>query len=67
MVQSLARTIGLEYPNVILLDKLRKQRNDIDYTGEVVSKELSQTCLREASTLYTRVCDHIAERKNAVR
>lgn len=67
MVQSLARTIGLEYPNVILLDKLRKQRNDIDYTGEVVSKELSQTCLREASTLYTRVCDHIVERKNAVR
>lgn len=67
MVQSLARTIGLEHSNVILLDKLRKQRNDIDYTGEVVSKELSQMCLREASTLYTRVCDHIVERKNAVR
>ena len=51
---------------MILLDKLRKQRNDIDYTGGRQQK-LSQTCLLEASTLFYRVCDHIVERKNAVR
>lgn len=55
MIQSLTRTVGLSAATMILLDSLRKQRNVIDYSGDLVSEEMAATALQEADCLLQRV------------
>ncbi|WP_223855379.1 hypothetical protein [Pseudomonas oryzihabitans] len=55
MIQSLPRTIGLATPTMLVLDTLRKQRNVIDYSGDLVSDSMAEEALRQAETLLQQI------------
>lgn len=55
MIQSLPLTIGLERQNMVLLDSLRKQRNVIDYSGDVISESMASEAVRQAEALLALV------------
>lgn len=57
MIQTLPKTVGLEPATVVQLDGLRKQRNNIDYSGELVSQKMTDACLHHAGQLLQRVQD----------
>ena len=63
MIQSLTRTVGLSAVTMILLDSLRKQRNVIDYSGDLVSEEMAATALQEAASLLQRVHGWLREHR----
>lgn len=51
MIQTLTSTIGLDASTMLLLDRLRKQRNVIDYSGDVVSLSMANQAVVHAETL----------------
>jgi len=51
MIQTLPRTIDLDKPTVLLLDQMRKQRNVIDYSGDLVSESMATEAVKQAITL----------------
>lgn len=55
MIQALPLTVGLDKASVILLDQLRKQRNAIDYAGDVVSDALKAEVITQAEALLKLV------------
>ena len=55
MLQALPLTIGLDKASLILLDHLRKQRNAIDYSGDLVSDALTTDVITQAETLLNLV------------
>jgi len=55
MIQSLPKTIGLEVRSVVLLDSLRKQRNVIDYSGDMVSQGMADEAVQQAGQLLQQV------------
>jgi hypothetical protein len=57
MIQSLPRTVGLDGRTRVLLDSLRKQRNVIDYSGDMVSQGMADEALQQAEHLLQRVGD----------
>lgn len=57
MLQALPLTIGLDKTTLILLDQLRKQRNAIDYSGDLVSDALTSEAITQAESLLTLVKD----------
>lgn len=52
MLQALTQTTGLDHSSLILLDQLRKQRNAIDYSGDLVSDDLSAEVMAQAHNLF---------------
>ena len=62
MLQSLPKTVGLDRDTLILLDTLRKQRNVIDYSGDVVSASMADEAQAQAERLLLRVEAWLAER-----
>ena len=63
MIQSLTHSVGLSKVTMILLDSLRKQRNVIDYSGDLVSEEMAATALFEAAKLLQLVHDWLRQHK----
>ena len=55
MLQALPLTVGLDKSNLILLDQLRKQRNAIDYSGDIVSDALTVEVIERADSLLKLV------------
>lgn len=55
MIQTLTQTIALDASVMIVLDAMRKQRNVIDYSGDVVSASMANDCLQKARELFDRV------------
>ena len=55
MLQALPQTIGLDHSSLILLDQLRKQRNAIDYSGDLVSNGLTAEVMAQAHSLFDLV------------
>jgi len=55
MIQALPLTVGLDNTTVILLDQLRKQRNAIDYSGDIVSDTLTSEVITQAESLLKLV------------
>jgi hypothetical protein len=51
MIQTLPRTIGLDSATMILLDQMRKQRNVIDYSGDLVGESLAAEAVKQAGLL----------------
>ncbi len=51
MIQTLTSTIGLDASTMMLLDRLRKQRNVIDYSGDVVSLSMANQAVLHAEAL----------------
>lgn len=55
MIQTLPRTIGLDSETMVLLDQMRKQRNVIDYSGDLVSEALAGEAIKQAVALLAKV------------
>ena len=51
MIQTLTSTLGLPANDMVVLDGLRKQRNVIDYSGDVVTAALSEEAVQRAKQL----------------
>lgn len=63
MIQSLLRTVGLDGRTMVLLVSLRKQRNVIDYSGDMVSQGMADEALQQAEHLLQRVMDWLQANK----
>lgn len=55
MIQTLSLTVGLDKDTTIQLDALRKQRNVIDYSGDIVSDTMANAAIEHAVSLLDRV------------
>lgn len=54
MIQSLGLTLGVESEVWVVLDTLRKKRNQSDYSGDLIEPGAVQSCLQHAQSLQTR-------------
>ena len=63
IVQTLPLTIGLENERMIVLDKLRRTRNLNDYSGDTVSKEEADACVRSAEGLLSMLRDWLKQNR----
>lgn len=54
MIQSLGLTLGVENQVWVVLDTLRKKRNQSDYSGDLIEPSALQSCLQHAHSLLTR-------------
>jgi hypothetical protein len=51
-IQALATTLGVDSQTLIRLDKLRKQRNLTEYTGDLIPESAVGECVSQAQSLY---------------
>ena len=54
IIQSLVHTIGIDSSTLITLDQLRKQRNVIDYSGDIVSDVMLDEAIKQAEALLIK-------------
>ena len=47
--------MGVDTSTLITLDQLRKQRNVIDYSGDIVSNAMLDEAIKQAQALLSRV------------
>jgi len=59
MIQSLTQTLMVDKETVIVLDALRKQRNIIDYTGDLVPDSLVIGCISSAEDLLKNINEYL--------
>lgn len=64
MIQTLSQTCGVDNETIILLDKLRKQRNEADYSGNVIPENTTKECLRRAEQLQSHVNKWLLDNKS---
>jgi len=55
MLQLLVKTAGVEWETVIVLDALRRQRNVVDYSGDLVPESAVCECVSQAEYLIKQV------------
>jgi len=63
MIQSLTLTIGLESGAMVVLDRLRRQRNLIDYSGDRVSTDFAAEAIDHALALQDKVLRWLVDNK----
>lgn len=63
MIQVLNLTVGLDNNKIIVLDALRKQRNDSDYFGDIVPAPTMADCVIHAENLNRDVLSWIKTNK----
>lgn len=51
-IQALTKSLNVDSKIVILLDKLRKQRNLTEYSGDIIPESAVAECLFQAESLY---------------
>ena len=56
-IQTLPTTFGIDAQTVVGLDKLRKQRNLSEYTGDIIPESAVSECLSQAESLYAAASD----------
>lgn len=61
VIQTLSQTIGLPIEEMIVLDALRKQRNLLDYSGDLVPDSTVQECVMSAKALLLQVTKWLEE------
>ena len=61
-LQTLPLTLGLGQETVIVLDKLRKQRNLADYSGDTVSNAALAECVHQGEALLKLVRGRVKKR-----
>jgi hypothetical protein len=66
-IQCLSLSMGIPSATVIVLDRLRKQRNIIDYMGEPVSTSVLAACLDEAERLLMHTESWLLEHRPDIR
>ena len=52
-IQSLGQTFGIDNAVLVRLDRLRKQRNLTEYSGDVIPQSAVDECLRQAQSLHS--------------
>ena len=55
MLQLLVKTAGVERETIIVLDALRRQRNVVDYSGDLVAESAVSECVSQAEYLIKQV------------
>jgi hypothetical protein len=59
-IQCLGWTLEVPSNRIIVFEKLRKQRNIIDYSGDLISEQVAQACVAEATSLTALALDALA-------
>ena len=59
MIQVMNITIGLDQNTIIVLNGLRKQRNNSDYFGDIIPASTTADCVSHAENLNRNVLDWI--------
>jgi hypothetical protein len=62
-IQTLPTTFGMDAQTVVRLDKLRKQRNLTEYTGDIIPESAVSECLSQAESLYVAACNWLKVNK----
>jgi hypothetical protein len=62
-IQTLPKTLGVESPTLMRLDKLRKQRNLTEYTGDIIPESAVAECLSQAESLHVVALNWLREYK----
>jgi hypothetical protein len=60
MIQSLVKTLDINFETVIVLDALRKQRNVADYSGDLVTDAAVKECIAQAQLLLDVALEKLA-------
>lgn len=60
VLQLLVKTAGVDRETVIILDALRRQRNVVDYSGDLVPYSAVEECVSQAEYLIKHVRDWIS-------
>jgi len=60
MLQLLIKTAGVDRETIIILDALRRQRNVVDYSGDLVPRSAVTECMSQAKCLIKQVRDWIS-------
>jgi uncharacterized protein (UPF0332 family) len=63
MIQSLGLTLGVDAKVWIVLDNLRKKRNQSDYSGDLIEPAALQACIEHAHSLCARTKAWLAENR----
>lgn len=63
LIQTLPQTLGVEPETMIVLDGLRRQRNIIDYSGDMVSDSMAKEAIRHAVYLTQKVDEWLTKNK----
>ena len=66
MIQSLAKTVGIEKDTIVILDKMRKQRNVADYSGDVIPESTARECIEQADSLMRMLMDENIRYNNKI-
>jgi len=53
MIQLLPETLNIDKKTVIILDAMRKQRNIVDYSGDIIPESTVTACITQAEELLT--------------
>lgn len=61
MLQALPLTVGLDRSHLVMLDQLRKQRNAIDYSGDIISEALLSEAIKQAQFLIELVKGRLSQ------
>ena len=62
-IQTLPKTFEVDSQTVIRLDKLRKQRNLTEYTGDIIPESAVAECLARAEALHVVAHDWLKKHK----
>jgi hypothetical protein len=62
-IQTLPTTLAVDSQTVIRLDKLRKQRNLTEYTGDLIPESAVAECLVQSQSLYTAALNWLRANK----
>ncbi|OGU07495.1 MAG: DNA-binding protein [Geobacteraceae bacterium GWC2_58_44] len=63
VIQSLPHTIGLPNARMMVLDVLRRKRNNADYSGDYVDEGSMKQCLSDATDLLRDVTAWLQEQR----
>ena len=63
MIQSLPHTIGLSNGRMMVLDVLRRKRNNTDYSGDYVDEVSMNQCISDAKDLLRDVTAWLKEQR----
>src|SRR5215469_1824156 len=63
-IQTLPTTLGIDSQTLIRLDRLRKQRNVTEYTGDLIPESAVVECLLQAESLHSATRNWLHRNKN---
>jgi hypothetical protein len=63
-IQTLPTTLGVDSQTLIRLDKLRKQRNITEYTGDLIPESAVAECVSQAQSLHAATLNWLKANKS---